>query len=92
MIINKATDELPWHSYRKYNDNLNIIKVLHQDSTGGDLHKRATSNLDKVELLFKRRLSRRKHNFIISDGFRSYMYCYKLDKKNQPLLCQKITL
>ena len=93
MIINKCSESnTPWYYKEKYTHHVNMINVLHQDTSDTNIHKLAISNHDKIELLFKHRISRRRHNFIISDGFRSYLYCYKLNKKNQPLLYQKMTL
>ena len=92
MIVNKFNPETTWTSRKKYTEHMDLINVLYQDNSDTSIHERAISNHDKLQLLYRQRLSRRKHNFIISDGFRSYMYCYRLNKKNQPLLCQKIML
>ena len=92
MIINKCTNNIPWYSKQKYIQHLDLISVLYQDESDKHIHEIAISNHNKIELLFRKRISRRKHNFIISDGNRSYMYCYKLNRKNQPLLCKKIIL
>lgn len=92
MIIDKCINDTPWYDKQKYLQHIDLISVLYQDESDKRIHEIAISNHDKIDLLFRKRMSRRKHNFIISDGFRSYMYCYKLNRKNKPLLCQKITL